>query len=84
MSKYTTGETEKLCRVSVRTVQDYDTRNLLDPSERTENGRRLSPRDDRDLRRPLAAADRAMLPYRSSCLLYFQIKKAADHFYDNS
>lgn len=28
MSKYTTGELAKLCGVTVRTVQYYDTRNL--------------------------------------------------------
>ena len=41
MSKYTTGEIAKLCGVSVRTVQYYDTRNILTPSELTEGGRRL-------------------------------------------
>ncbi|MFR7719055.1 MAG: MerR family DNA-binding transcriptional regulator [Lachnospiraceae bacterium] len=29
MSKYTTGEIAKLCGVSVRTVQYYDTRGIL-------------------------------------------------------
>ena len=41
MSKYTTGELAKLCGVSVRTVQFYDTRGLLPPTELTEGGRRL-------------------------------------------
>ena len=41
MSKYTTGEMAKLCGVSVRTVQFYDTKGLLPPSELTEGGRRL-------------------------------------------
>ena len=41
MSKYTTGEIAKLCGVSVRTVQYYDTRNILVPSELSEGGRRL-------------------------------------------
>ena len=41
MSKYTTGEIAKLCNVSVRTVQFYDTKGLLIPSELTEGGRRL-------------------------------------------
>ena len=41
MSKYTTGEIAKLCGVSVRTVQYYDSRNILVPSELTEGGRRL-------------------------------------------
>ncbi len=38
---YTTGELAKLCGVSVRTVQYYDTRNILVPSELSEGGRRL-------------------------------------------
>ena len=41
MSKYTTGEMAKLCDVSVRTVQFYDTKGLLAPSELSEGGRRL-------------------------------------------
>jgi DNA-binding transcriptional MerR regulator/DNA-directed RNA polymerase subunit RPC12/RpoP len=41
MSKYTTGEIAKLCGVSVRTVQYYDTRGILNPSELSEGGRRL-------------------------------------------
>jgi len=46
MSKYTTGEIAKLCGVSVRTVQYYDTRNILTPSELSEGGRRLYSEDD--------------------------------------
>lgn len=46
MSKYTTGEIAKLCNVTVRTVQYYDTRNILIPSELTEGGRRLYSEDD--------------------------------------
>ena len=46
MSKYTTGEIAKLCGVSVRTVQYYDTRNILVPSEMSEGGRRLYSEDD--------------------------------------
>ena len=45
MSKYTTGEIAKLCGVSVRTVQHYDSRNILVPSELSE-GRRLYSEDD--------------------------------------
>lgn len=41
MSQYTTGEIAKLCGVTVRTVQYYDTRGILTPSELTEGGRRL-------------------------------------------
>lgn len=46
MSKYTTGEIAKLCGVSVRTVQYYDTRGILTPSELTEGGRRLYSEND--------------------------------------
>jgi DNA-binding transcriptional MerR regulator len=46
MSKYTTGEIAKLCGVSVRTVQYYDARNILVPSELSEGGRRLYSEDD--------------------------------------
>ena len=46
MSKYTTGEIAKLCGVSVRTVQYYDTRNILIPSELSEGGRRLYAEED--------------------------------------
>ena len=46
MSKYTTGEVAKLCGVTVRTVQYYDTRGILVPSELTEGGRRLYSEDD--------------------------------------
>lgn len=49
MSKYTTGEMAKLCGVSVRTVQYYDTRSILTPSELSEGGRRLY--SEGDLRR---------------------------------
>ena len=46
MSKYTTGELAKLCSVTVRTVQYYDTRGILIPSELSEGGRRLYSEDD--------------------------------------
>ncbi len=46
MSKYTTGEIAKLCGVSVRTVQYYDDRGILVPSELSEGGRRLYSEDD--------------------------------------
>ena len=46
MSKYTTGEIAKLCNVSVRTVQYYDTRGILVPTELSEGGRRLYTEDD--------------------------------------
>lgn len=46
MSKYSTGEMAKLCNVSVRTVQYYDSKDLLKPSEITEGGRRVYCEDD--------------------------------------
>ena len=46
MSKYTTGEIAKLCGVSVRTVQYYDDRGILTPSELSDGGRRLYTDDD--------------------------------------
>ena len=46
MPKYTTGELAKLCGVTVRTVQYYDTRGILIPSELSEGGRRLYSEDD--------------------------------------
>lgn len=49
MSHYTTGEMAKLCGVSVRTVQYYDTRGILCPSELSEGGRRLYA--EKDVRR---------------------------------
>lgn len=46
MSKYTTGEIAKLCGVTVRTVQYYDKRGILNPSELSEGGRRLYSEED--------------------------------------
>ena len=43
---YTTGEIAKLCGVTVRTVQYYDNRNILIPSELSEGGRRLYSEGD--------------------------------------
>ena len=41
MSTYTTGELARLCAVTVRTVQYYDQRGILCPTEYSEGGRRL-------------------------------------------
>lgn len=46
MSEYTTGEIAKLCEVSVRTVQYYDTRGVLVPSKLSEGGRRIYTEED--------------------------------------
>ena len=43
---YTTGEVARLTGVSVRTVQYYDDRGILIPSELSEGGRRLYTEDD--------------------------------------
>lgn len=49
MSTYTTGELAKLCDVTVRTVQYYDTRGILTPSDFSQGGRRLY--NDSDLKK---------------------------------
>lgn len=46
MSKYSTGEIAKICGVSVRTVQYYDSRGIVVPSEISEGGRRLYSEDN--------------------------------------
>ncbi len=46
MSQYTTGEVAKLCNVSVRTVQYYDSRGILIPTALSEGGRRLYSEED--------------------------------------
>ena len=46
MSQYTTGEIAKLCGVTVRTVQYYDSRGILVPAELSEGGRRLYSEED--------------------------------------
>ena len=46
MTQYTTGELAKLCAVTVRTVQYYDSKDLLKPSDITEGGRRLYSEGD--------------------------------------
>ena len=46
MSLYTTGEVAKLCGITVRTVQYYDSRKILSPSTLSEGGRRLYSEED--------------------------------------
>ncbi len=46
MSQYTTGEMAKACGITVRTVQFYDQKGILNPSALTEGGRRLYSEDD--------------------------------------
>ena len=65
MSKYTTGEIAKLCGVSVRTVQYYDDRRILVPSELSEGGRRLYTEDDLKRMRIICFLREAGLPINS-------------------
>ena len=46
MSLYTTGEIAKLAEVSVRTVQFYDRKGILPPSQLSEGRRRLYSQED--------------------------------------
>ena len=92
MSKYTTGEIAKLCNISVRTVQYYDDRGLLSPSELSEGGRRLYNDEDvrqlkticylRDLDFSIKQIERLLNEPNSNkvltCLLDEQIKTLSD------
>ncbi len=69
MSKYTTGEVAKLCGVSVRTVQYYDQRGILIPSELSEGGRRLYSEDDLRKMRVICFLREAGLPISSIATL---------------
>ena len=46
MAQYTTGEAAKLCDITVRTVQYWDERGIVSPSELTDGGRRLYSDED--------------------------------------
>jgi len=48
MSEYTTGELAKLTQVSVRTIQYYDKKNLLKPSQISGSGKRIYTDADLD------------------------------------
>ena len=65
MSKYTTGEIAKLCGVSVRTVQYYDSRNILVPSKLSEGGRRLYSEEDLQRMRIICFLREAGIPIKS-------------------
>lgn len=65
MSKYTTGEIAKLCNVTVRTVQYYDTRGILIPSEVSEGGRRLYSEEDLKRMKIICFLREAGLPINS-------------------
>ena len=70
MSKYTTGEIAKLCGVSVRTVQYYDSRNILIPSDLSEGGRRLYSENDLKRMRIICFLREAGLPINSISELF--------------
>ena len=70
MSKYTTGEIAKLCGVSVRTVQYYDSRNILIPSELSEGGRRLYSENDLKRMRIICFLREAGIPINSISELF--------------
>ena len=70
MSKYTTGEIAKLCGVSVRTVQYYDDRGILIPSELSEGGRRLYTDDDLKRMHIICFLREAGLPINSISALF--------------
>jgi DNA-binding transcriptional MerR regulator len=74
MSKYTTGEIAKLCNVSVRTVQYYDERGLLIPSELSEGGRRLYSESDLKRMRIICFLRDAGLPINSISTLFKEKK----------
>ncbi len=74
MSKYTTGEIAKLCGVSVRTVQYYDDRGILIPSELSEGGRRLYTDDDLKRMHIICFLREAGLPINSISALFAEKK----------
>lgn len=74
MSKYTTGEIAKLCGVSVRTVQYYDDRGILIPSELSEGGRRLYTDDDLKRLRIICFLREIGLPINSISVLFAEQK----------
>ena len=65
MSTYTTGELAKLCGVTVRTVQYYDDRGILTPTELSEGGRRLYSDDDVKLMKTICFLRELDLPIRT-------------------
>lgn len=72
MSKYTTGEIARLCGVSVRTVQYYDDRGILIPSELSEGGRRLYSEDDLRRMRIICFLREAGLSINSISVLFVE------------
>ncbi|MBQ7318818.1 MAG: MerR family transcriptional regulator [Clostridia bacterium] len=71
---YTTGEIAKLCGVSVRTVQYYDGRGILIPSELSEGGRRLYTEEDLRRMRIICFLRETGLPINSISALFAEEK----------
>ncbi len=71
---YTTGEIAKLVGVSVRTVQYYDDRKILVPSELSEGGRRLYTENDLKRMRIICFLREAGLPINSISALLAEEK----------
>ena len=71
---YTTGEIAKLCGVSVRTVQYYDDRGILIPSQLSEGGRRLYSEDDLKRMRIICFLRETGLPINSISALLAEEK----------
>ncbi len=71
---YTTGEIAKLCGVSVRTVQYYDDREILTPSELSEGGRRLYTESDLKRMHVICFLREAGLPINSISKLFAEEK----------
>jgi DNA-binding transcriptional MerR regulator len=67
---YTTGEIARLCGVSVRTVQYYDDRGILIPSELSEGGRRLYTEEDVKRMRIICFLRETGLPINSISALF--------------
>lgn len=72
MSKYTTGELAKLCNVSVRTVQYYDSRGILIPSELSDGGRRLYSEEDLNRMQVICFLRELDIPIKSISELLFE------------
>ena len=74
MSKYTTGEIARLTGVSVRTVQYYDDRGILIPSELSEGGRRLYSEEDLKRMRIICFLREVGIPINSIAQLFAEEK----------
>lgn len=85
---YTTGEIAKLCGVTVRTVQYYDTREILVPSELSEGGRRLYSEEDlkrmkiicflRDLGLPINSISELLAEEHPENVIHLLLEKQED------